>query len=136
MIKRKRSWLALALVCSACSSPTKPSQPAPVPDLPPTAQIGQRDTLTVDQCVFDGTLYRCAFIGTGGNSGTGCAQHVRGTTTTFAPDDHVIGTATWSYPDLVRPGDGFTYRGTGLAILPVVAWTYETRFTWEDVPCS
>lgn len=134
----KTTVVVIALLSVACSSPTAPMQPAPIPQPTPTAELATDGNLTAANCVFVDPNFTCEFSAPATNTGTGCAQNIRGMTQTFSPKpfDTPLGSTTWTYQGgIVRPGDHFMYSGRDVVIPKEPGWTYQTAFQWENVVC-
>lgn len=115
------------------SSPTAPTAAANL-IIPSGAVLSVQGCQTVSVT----GLFTCtSFTGTLINNGAGCASSVSGSTTTSLISTGMqIGAAEWSYPNLVRPGEQFTYSGGSIAIANTNLWVYSTVPAWTNVPCS
>jgi hypothetical protein len=79
------------------------------------------------------------FIGTGVNSGRGCATTVSGSTDFSDASGAVVLTLQWSLdtPVIIRPGAQFTYRSGPLTASQAFATSrYYSTFHWTSIPCS
>jgi len=127
----KPAVLAIALLSVGCGAEPAPT-PVPVPQ-PAPAAIASEGSLAFELCGPGGSL--CLFSGTARNTGTGCAENVRGVTKVVdAAGVQVGATAAWSYLSRVRAGETFVYRECCLSpgLAPV---TYSTAISWDTVWC-
>lgn len=134
-----KTWPILAMCLAACgaSSPTSPSQSALVPQ-PVAAKLEWTGGLTTQHCDVSGTLWLCDFSGDATNVGVACATNVRGIVATYRNNStprSIINTAPFTYPNVVRPGERFTYQGTHVVLGPEDDWFYSTTFTWDNTVC-
>jgi len=145
MRSRSRFLLALlaAVSLTGCgSTPTAPT-PAPTPPapiLPATLAIPSGATLSAQNCqtVSVTGIFACAaFSGIMQNTGSGCAANIRGTTTiTRTSDGTQIGNAEWTYPNLVRAGEQFSYSGGQINVTQAGTWVYNSTASWDNVRCQ
>lgn len=129
--------LALSLCLVGCgSSPTSPTPPAPTP----AASLASSGNLAVTACTpSTGNLFSCfSYSGTATNSGSGCATHLNGVTTSYdATTRTQVGNSGWSYASTVRPGETISYTGFSLLVTgPLTGgWFYTTTIAWDNVKC-
>ena len=120
--------LVILIAFSACGGPTAPT---------PAADLVASGALSVQGCQVSQTgLISClAFSGSMQNQSQGCAQHVRGTTTTTVIATGArVGSADWTYTALVRPNEQFSFSG-GPIVFATPDLTYNTTASWDDVRC-
>lgn len=121
--------LVILIAFSACGgSPTAPA---------PAANLVASGTLSVQGCQVSQTgIITClVFSGVMQNQSQGCAQNVRGTTTTkVIATGAQLGSAGWTYSALVRPNEQFSYSG-GPIVFATPDLVYNTTASWDDVKC-
>jgi hypothetical protein len=124
----------VALICvTACGG----SDVAPAPQ---PANLIVTGTLSVQGCQFFSAtgLFSCAqFSGVLQNTGSGCANAVRGTTITqLISSRQQIGSGGWSYGNLIRPGEQAVYVGGPIVVAQSGLWEYVTSPSWTNVNCQ
>jgi hypothetical protein len=152
--KMPRRLIVAVLAClvSACGADT-PITPTPVvvvatrvPAPIASANLVMSGSLSVPGCeprmanAFGlglSTIDCPTFSGVMQNLGAGCANAVRGTTTSYVTGtSQVIGSHGWSYGFRVRPGESFGYSGGPLTVPSRGTFEYRTTAAWDNVSCS
>jgi hypothetical protein len=142
----------IACLLSACGSDplTAPTTTAPVAVAPAPlapASLVMSGSLSVPGCearialAFGlglSTVDCPTFSGLMQNVGAGCANGVRGTTTSYVTGtSQTVGSHSWAYGSRVRPGESFGYSSGPLTV-PTARGGFEYRTTaaWDNVSGS
>lgn len=144
------SLLSVSIGCSGSPTPSTPAAPAPVTTsipVPPAILAANLVWqggfgLSFPGCNFTGfqllgiAVATCPrFNGSLLNAGAGCASGVRGTTTVMTSTSAVVGSAGWTYANVVRPGETFGYSGGTINAPARGEILFETRSAWDNVRC-
>lgn len=76
------------------------------------------------------------FSGTMRNIGSGCASAIRGTTVIWNSSATQTGSGSWTYAQMVRPGEQFIYSGSAITLPSNGLYTYHTTPFWDNVRCQ
>lgn len=131
----KRLIVLGALMLAACGgSPAAPTPTPPVPTPIPPASIVSTGGGSFSVC----NQFGCIFNGPMRNSGTGCANTVKGTVTFFDAQQAGLGTFQWSIAaaTVVRAGESFVFTTSLLSAALQATATYRVDPAWTDVRCS
>jgi hypothetical protein len=76
-----------------------------------------------------------AFSGPLTNNGGGCANHVRGTLIVSNANGQQVGSAAWSYANVVRPGELFVVTGGYIDVPSNMSFNAQPTAVWDSVRC-